>query len=62
MQRTTLPAHPDDQGKLRTTITITKGVWKQGGRRAGQERRNFSNYVEWLIARDVKANSGRAGA
>lgn len=60
MNRATTPASSaakkETEEKLRTTILISKVVWKLGGKRAKKERRPFSNYVEWLIAQDVKAN------
>lgn len=60
MNRATTPAPPTTKKKteerLRTTILISRAVWKRGGKQAKRERRNFSNYVEWLIAQDVKAN------
>lgn len=46
-------------GKVNTSISIAKHLHKAGSRRAQEECRNFSSYVEWLIDRDVKADQER---
>lgn len=60
MNRATTPAaartKKKTKPKLRTTILITEQAWNQGDRQARREKRNFSNYVEWLIDKDVQAN------
>jgi hypothetical protein len=55
MKRTRTQPAPDD--KQRTTISISGEVWTSGALRAADEGRNFSNYVEWLIKKDVKAGA-----
>jgi predicted CopG family antitoxin len=38
---------------VRKTITLPPDVQADGLRRAGEERRSFSNYISWLIERDA---------
>jgi len=40
--------------KKPVTITINPKIHKEGIEQAKQEKRNFSNYVEWLISEDKK--------
>ena len=46
-------------GKVNTSISIDKHLHKSGLRRAKEECRNFSSYIEWLIHLDVKADQER---
>lgn len=41
--------------KERTSIALPPGIWNAGVQRAKDERRTFSNYLECLIERDMKA-------
>lgn len=46
----------------RTTISLPPKLMEHGMQRAKEELRNFSNYVAWLIQRDVEAAEERRKA
>jgi hypothetical protein len=40
--------------KKTVTLTLSPDIIEQGKEQAKTEKRNFSNYVEWLISEDKK--------
>jgi hypothetical protein len=49
-------------GKKRITISLEPDLLRKGGQRAQKARRNFSNYVEVLIASDLATATEEAAA
>jgi hypothetical protein len=47
-------AHKTIASKHRTNVILPEDVLSAGSERAREERRNFSNYITWLIEQDVK--------
>ena len=49
-----------DEGKKRLTVSMSPKVVRDAKRRAAQENRNFSNYLETLIIEDVSRTTDEA--
>lgn len=45
---------PKPMPKHRTMIKLPLDVWNQGKQLAQRERRNFSNYIEVLLEREIQ--------
>ena len=43
----------------RITMKVKPSIKKAAERRAAEEGRNLSNYIEWLILKDTKKNPGK---
>lgn len=48
---------PRRPSKVRTSLSLSPEVEEMLDRRAAEERRSNSNYVEWLIEQDAKRHS-----
>ena len=46
-----------EKSTVNLNIRMKPSVKEAGQKRAEEEGRSFSNYIEWLILQDVKRNS-----